>query len=133
MTIRTRTVCKQHQLHQLSYRRVHRLILFFVFISHHSEQLEQEAWPVGCLKDEVKLLTKINTLSQKTKNQNIVIANYRIAVEVCRLLRICGPVRELTEEDVAAPHQRDPLDAEHQTEDGPVKSKIKERQNYANI
>ena len=42
---------------------------------------------------------------------------------MCRLLGICGPVRELTKEDVAAPHQRDPLDAEHQTEDGPVKIK----------
>ena len=37
-------------------------------------------------------------------------------------LRIGGFIfRELAEEDVAAPHQRDPLDAEHQSEDGPVK------------
>ena len=40
-----------------------------------------------------------------------------------RLLGICGPVGELAEEDVAAPHQRDPLDAEHQSEDCPVEIK----------
>ena len=53
-------------IHRLSYRKVHGLILVFC-LSHHSEQLEQEAWPVGSLKDQVKLLTKLDTLPQETK------------------------------------------------------------------
>ena len=44
----------------------------------------------------------------------------RIAVELCRLLRIGRPVRELSEEDEATPQKGNSLDHEHQTKDGPA-------------